>query len=52
MVIQVHCLLDVPFMDQMGYTAILTMIVIAIGKLLQHKGADDEKGIPINERIV
>jgi len=38
---------DVPFMDQMGYTAILTMIVIIALSLLENKGADDEKGISI-----
>ena len=38
---------DVPFMDQMGLTLLLTMVVIAIFSYVQHKGADDEKGIPI-----
>jgi SSS family solute:Na+ symporter len=33
---------DVPFMDQMGYTAVLTMIIIAIVSLLQNKGKDDK----------
>ncbi|WP_066223989.1 sodium/sugar symporter [Formosa haliotis] len=40
---------DVPFMDQMGYTFILTMIVIAIASLIQHNGADDAKGIEIKK---
>lgn len=43
--------IDVPFMDQMGYTAILTMIVIAIVSLLQHKGKEDEKGIIITKEL-
>jgi len=43
--------LDLPWMDQMGYTAVLTMIVIAIVSLLQHKGADDEKGIDITKKL-
>ena len=42
---------DVPFMDQMGYTLLLTMGVIAILSYLQHKGADDEKGIPITKAL-
>ena len=42
---------DVPFMDQMGYTVVLTMIVIAIYSYLQHKGADDEKGIDISKAM-
>ncbi len=40
---------DVPFMDQMGYTLILTMIVIILFSLWQHKGADDEKAIEITK---
>ena len=43
--------LDVPFMDQMGYTLLLTMVVIALYSYLQHKGADDEKGIPITKAL-
>lgn len=42
---------DVPFMDQMGYTAILTMIVIALVSYVQHKGADDQKGIEITKGL-
>ena len=42
---------DVPFMNQMGYTAILTIIVIVIASLIQHKGKDDEKGIPITKEL-
>ncbi|WP_142783199.1 sodium/sugar symporter [Changchengzhania lutea] len=42
---------DVPFMDQMGYTALLTMIVIAAVSYLQHKGADDQKGIEITKGL-
>lgn len=42
---------DVPWMDQMGYTTILTAIVIVIVSLLQHKGVDDEKGIPITKQL-
>ena len=42
---------DVPFMHQMGYTVLLTMLVIAIYSYLQHKGADDEKGIDISRAL-
>jgi SSS family solute:Na+ symporter len=42
---------DVPFMDQMGYTFILTMIVIAMVSYFQHKGADDAKGIPLTKEL-
>lgn len=42
---------DVPFMDQMGYTALLTMLVIAVVSYVQHKGADDEKGIDITKDL-
>ena len=42
---------DVPFLDQMGYTAILTMIVIAIVSWVQHNGKDDEKGITLSKQL-
>jgi len=42
---------DVPFLDQMGYTAILTMIVIGIVSWVQHNGKDDEKGILIKKQL-
>jgi SSS family solute:Na+ symporter len=42
---------DVPFLDQMGYTAVLTMIVIAIVSWVQHNGKDDEKGIILSKQL-
>ena len=42
---------DVPFMDQMGYTFILTMIVIGTVSYLENKGKDDEKGIPLTKNL-
>jgi SSS family solute:Na+ symporter len=42
---------NVPFMDQMAYTTVLTMIVIALVSYAQHKGADDEKGIEISKEL-
>jgi SSS family solute:Na+ symporter len=40
---------DIPFMDQMGYTALLTMLVIIVISYFQHQGKDDEKGIDISK---
>jgi SSS family solute:Na+ symporter len=42
---------NIPFMDQMGYTVLLTMAVIALVSYTQHKGADDEKGISITKEL-
>ncbi|NQV78804.1 MAG: sodium/glucose cotransporter, partial [Lutibacter sp.] len=42
---------NVPFMDQMAYTTLLTMLVIIGVSLFQHKGKDDEKGIPITKQL-
>ncbi|MBL4746722.1 MAG: sodium/sugar symporter [Flavobacteriaceae bacterium] len=42
---------DVPWMDQMGYTAVLTMLVIAIASFIQNKGATDEKAIVIKKEL-
>lgn len=42
---------DLPWMDQMGYTAVLTMVVIAIASYIQHNGADDEKAIKIKKEL-
>lgn len=43
--------LDVPWLDQMGYTAVLTAVIIVIFSLLQNKGADDKKGIPLSRQF-
>jgi len=43
--------MDVPFMDQMGYTCILTMLAIVIVSLYENKGADDSKAIPISKEL-
>ncbi|HAH54499.1 MAG TPA: sodium/glucose cotransporter [Flavobacterium sp.] len=40
-----------PWMDQMGYTALLTMILIAIVSWNQNKGQDDAKGIPLSKEL-
>ncbi len=42
---------DIPFMDQMGYTVLLTMIVIIITSLMQNKGEEDPKGIQISKGL-
>ena len=41
---------DVPFLDQMGYTALLTMLVIAIISCAGGNGQDDAKGIALNNK--
>ncbi|RXP46475.1 sodium/glucose cotransporter [Lutibacter sp. HS1-25] len=40
-----------PWMDQMGLTAVLTMVVIVIVSLIQHKGKDDEKAIEVTKEL-
>lgn len=42
---------NIPFMDQMAYTTLLTMLVIVILSYFQLKGADDEKGIEISKDL-
>ena len=42
---------NVPFMDQMAYTTVITMIIIVILSYFQLKGADDEKGIEITKDL-
>lgn len=42
---------DIPFMDQMGYTVLLTMIVIILTSLMQNKGEEDPKGIQISKGL-
>ncbi len=42
---------DIPFMDQMGYTCILTMLVIVLVSLYENKGVDDSKAIPISRNL-
>ncbi len=42
---------DVPFLDQMGYTTLLTMLVIILVSLYQNKGAEDHKGIEISKGL-
>lgn len=40
---------NLPFLDQMGYTTLLTMGIIAAISWTQNKGADDEKGFAIRK---
>lgn len=42
---------DIPFMDQMGYTTLLTMLVIVVVSLTQNKGKEDPKGIPLTKGL-
>ena len=40
-----------PFLDQMGLTALLSMLVIAVVSLRNNKNQEDEKGIELEEGI-
>ncbi|CAI8381677.1 MAG: Sodium/glucose cotransporter [Owenweeksia sp. TMED14] len=40
--------LDLPFLNQMGLTTLITMLVIGVISWNQHRGSDDEKGIEIS----
>ncbi len=42
---------NVPFLDQMGYTLVVTMLIIGVVSYVQHQGKDDEKGIPITKDV-
>ena len=39
---------NLPFMHQMAWTALLTMGVIALVSYLENKGLDDQKGITLS----
>ena len=40
---------DIPFLDQMGYTALITMVVIVIASHVQNRGKKDIKGIEFSK---
>ncbi len=40
---------DIPFLDQMAYTALLTALVIGLVSWLDNKGENDEKGISVSK---
>ena len=42
---------NVPFLDQMGYTAVMTVFIIMLVSLLQNKGEDDKKGIALSKEM-
>jgi SSS family solute:Na+ symporter len=42
---------DLPWMDQMGYATLLSILVVVILSLVQNKGAEDEKGITIGSGL-
>ncbi|UOB17727.1 sodium/sugar symporter [Abyssalbus ytuae] len=42
---------DLPFLDQMGYTAIITAIIIIILSVMENKGKEDEKGISLSGKL-
>ena len=41
--------LELPFLDQMGLTTLLTMAVIAVVSRSEGQGADDPKGITLSK---
>ncbi|MDO5968353.1 hypothetical protein Q4Q35_00900 [Flavivirga aquimarina] len=43
---------SMPWMDQMGLTAVLTMVVIIAVSLVQHKGKDDENRYRNYKRVI
>ena len=43
--------IDVPFMDQMGYTLLLTMLVIVLISYNEHKNGNDDKGIELTKGL-
>lgn len=43
--------MDLPFMDQMGLTCLLTIIIIAIVSWQEGKGKDNEKGIILSKHL-
>ncbi|WP_224491171.1 sodium/sugar symporter [Robertkochia flava] len=43
--------LELPFLNQMGMTAILTMIIIALVSIRENNGKDDAKGIPLSKEL-
>ena len=42
---------DIPWMDQMGLTALLTMAVIVLVSIRQNKGVEDSKAIDLHKGI-
>ena len=42
---------ELPFLTQMGYTAIITAIIMIVISLMENKGREDEKGIPISRKL-
>lgn len=42
---------NLPFLDQMGYTAIITSIIIIITSYIQNNGDNDPKGIILNKSL-
>lgn len=42
---------NLPFLDQMMYTWLLSMLIIAIVSYIDNKGVDNEKGIELSKRL-
>lgn len=42
---------NIPFLDQMGYTAVITLIIIIITSYIQNNGTNDPKGIILKKSL-
>lgn len=42
---------EIPWMNQMGFTALATMLVIVVISLIEGKGLDNEKGIELSGKL-
>lgn len=42
---------NLPWMDQMGYTCLITILVIMLVSYLQNRGKDDPKGITLKKEV-
>jgi SSS family solute:Na+ symporter len=40
-----------PFMNQMGVTAVITVLIVMIISYIQNKGAVDHKALPVNREM-
>jgi SSS family solute:Na+ symporter len=42
---------NLPFMNQMMWTFILSLVIMLIVSYMENKGADHEKGIPLSRQL-
>jgi len=41
----------IPFMHQMMFTCLATILIIVLMSLIENKGANDSKGIPLSRKL-